>query len=208
MITLRIFIVVLLLIAFVSSSCQNEANKENRTLKPIRPAGLDTIITPIWSDADFSSPLKALMTMQVTSNTRPPYAPGQGRFQYSALKMPMGGGFGGPIYMTYFYKIDLFTTEFSYANSRSFLGLPSGARTLDASNRLRAEAKIKKLIKEEGQPLTAIEIEEFHYNEQGELIFTCISRVEPGREWKTSEYNTIGTKERDYYPVWPISRFR
>lgn len=194
------------LVPLLFLSCQRASEKKDSGSQGGRLAALDTIRTPVWSDADFPPPPRSLFTFEVTSNQRPVYSPGQGEFRYVAKKVVSSAGMGGSVYTTYSYIIDGFTTEFSYEHSRSFLGLPCGARTYDGTGRLRAEAVTLRIVKEEGQPLEAVEIREFHYDALGSLIFTCKSRIEPGKEWKVSEYESLGVKERDYYPVWPISR--
>ena len=73
---------------------------------------------------------------------------------------------------------------------------PDNVKTTDSHGNLVAEAHVVNLVKGEGY-----EIEETHYS-AGKKIFTARSFVSLDG-YKESEKSTQGTKERDYFFVWP-----
>jgi hypothetical protein len=75
-------------------------------------------------------------------------------------------------------------------------GIAEGARALDATGKTLAEARLLKEIPDEG-----LEIEEFHYT-NAKVRFYCKSRFTPGGT-KQSESDKQGTKEREFFFIWP-----
>jgi hypothetical protein len=83
-----------------------------------------------------------------------------------------------------------------------FSGIAQGARAVGPDGRVLAEAKLSKLLHGEG-----IEVEEFHYDDDGKVRFYCKSRIPFGLGEKQSETLVQGQKARDYFFRWPTSSF-
>ena len=80
-------------------------------------------------------------------------------------------------------------------------GVARGARTKSSSAGLLAEARVvNSQLSVMGQP--GVTIEEYHYD-RGSLIFRCKSLFDP-QGMKIEESDTVGTKRRDYYFLWPV----
>ena len=77
-------------------------------------------------------------------------------------------------------------------------GVAQGALTISSSAQLLAEARV--VIENNRDP--GIIIEEYHYD-RGSLIFRCKSRFDLDG-MKIQESDTVGTKRRDYYFLWPV----
>jgi len=82
-----------------------------------------------------------------------------------------------------------------------------GARTRDLQKKIVAEARLRYFsIKDPKSEyyIQGRELEEYHYNENGILIYYCKSIIDPDTGFKIKETEKIGEKERDYYFLWPI----
>lgn len=175
-----------------------------------RDPRLDSFETPIWTDADFVLADGSIIRQEVVAYKRPPFCKGDGDFTYIAGKRPTGmSGFmgGGANMITFYHDFVNYRNEFTYSHNQIgfILGFPGGARSIDPSGRLLAEAKLLRFLKggSGNRGMKGLEIQEFHYNSEGKLIFTCKSEISFNLQVKVSEYDTIGKKQRDYYCLWP-----
>jgi len=91
-----------------------------------------------------------------------------------------------------------FQNFFIYA---SIYDIPVGAKTLNWRNHLVAEARFLGIIEDKSDEYLAFEIEEFHYDINGNLVFKCISLIVGGSKYE--ETMTMGKKIQDYYFYWP-----
>jgi hypothetical protein len=86
-------------------------------------------------------------------------------------------------------------------------GIPLGARTYamgtfpaeHPNTDLLAEARI--VSSKDGR--SPFELEEFHYDRHGKLVFHCISKIN-NLGAKVEEIKSEGRKEREFYFVWPV----
>jgi hypothetical protein len=81
-----------------------------------------------------------------------------------------------------------------------YSGIATESRTTDKEDKVLATARLSRLIKGQG-----IEIEEIHYNTDGQVVFKCTSTIDFGIGFKKTEDVTFGKKQNDYYFVWPVS---
>ncbi len=79
-------------------------------------------------------------------------------------------------------------------------GRAEGARTTNSAGRLLAEAKLSRVLPDGG-----VELEEFHYTPDGQIQFHCKSQYDGALGFKKTEGDASGTKERDYYFIWPVN---
>ena len=83
--------------------------------------------------------------------------------------------------------------------TRSFSNRPDGAITIDPkTRRIVAEAKTLNFIKGSG-----VEIEEYHYDDDGKLIFQCTSVISFGDNFKINENGNTGEENHGllfYFP--------
>lgn len=91
------------------------------------------------------------------------------------------------------YEFDNFTNLFISDESDLYV---IGASTIEGE-KIVAEAK---LLSNDGSD--QLQIEEFHYNSDENLIFYCKSQFD-SLGFKVSETEAKGTKIKDYYFIWP-----
>jgi hypothetical protein len=126
---------------------------------------------------------------------RPPFYKGSMPLVVMTGKRPLGMG----QMATVCHEFNGYRNAFIYSDpALKFSGIADGVRTSNRSGRLLAEAKLVRTIKDEG-----IEIEEFHYRQDGRVQFYCKSRFEFGTGFKMSETEVRGKKESEYYFIWP-----
>jgi hypothetical protein len=190
----KIFNFIIFLVLTISSiSC----NGQERKLRDIK--------TPIWTDNDLKKfEGGALITYDETINVPPMFYNGS-----MPLHFTSGKRFRGPEMMTTVYHdFDDFRNTFIYADvMMGALGIAGGARTTDRSGRLLAEARLSRMITSDTTGLKGLEIEEYHYNRNGKLIFKCKSLIEFPIGFKSKEYDLIGKKQTDYYFIWPVTDY-
>lgn len=156
---------------------------------------------PIWSEKQVkaSTENKGLV-YEVSVMQKPAFYDGEMPLKYESFQsVPMGG------YMSfdqiYAHSYESFTNVFIYEEGFSIVG----AATFDKQGNLVAEARVNYFIKKEkdGGPSQGIELEEFHYGEDGSVIFKCKSKIQEGIGFKVKESKAEGKKEKDYYFIWP-----
>jgi hypothetical protein len=115
----------------------------------------------------------------------------------SAKKLGMNAGLGSPTVVT---MLGDWLTVFDYSDpSFEAAGIATCAQTLSESKRMLAEARLEDVI--EG---TGIIILEVHYGEDGRVRFWCRSQIDFGLGFKTREMDAHGSKEAEYYFMWPV----
>jgi len=160
--------------------------------------------TPIWSEDDLGKQESAILLYETTVQMKPPFYKGSMPISFVAGKKPMAVG---EMTNAYFDFGD-FSNDFVYLDpAMQFSGIAQGAVTTDRSGRLLAEARMVRLLSDKGNQFQGIEIEEFHYNKDGGLVFTCTSTIDFPQGFKQSESNVLGKKQRDYYFIWPVRGF-
>lgn len=70
-----------------------------------------------------------------------------------------------------------------------------------------AEARVKRIQEQDetGSFTLSRQVEEFHYDKNGKLIFHCFSKIDP-LGFKQSEFDVSGRKQHEYYSVLPSDR--
>jgi hypothetical protein len=158
------------------------------------------IATPIWEEDDLES-LEDALAYEVTLHERPPFYEGPMPLTFEDGKN-VGLGFHGTM-ITLYQIFDGWANLFIYADfALKIRGVATGAITVDDSGWLLAEARLTQVIEGEG-----IEIEEIHYTPDGRVQFRCKSQIDFGMGFKNAESEATGTKEKDYYFIWPVQGF-
>jgi hypothetical protein len=130
----------------------------------------------------------------------PPFYKGAIPFSYTENAIFEPGSMGSPeINIPIYQDYQDWRTILIYKDSMSSLeGLPDGALTVDPqTGRVLAEAKRTAIVSGKG-----IEIEERHYGQMGELVFSCKSFVS-FMGWKERESAAVGQKVTEYYAIFP-----
>ena len=146
---------------------------------------------------------RRVLVMENTVFIKPPFYSGPLPLKYHAKSIAV---FGGPYSSTgnipLEHKFPEWQTFFLYIKTESLLHcLPDGAITIDpGTRRIVAEAKILDIIKGSG-----VEIDEYHYGDEGNLIFQCTSVISFGGNFKTKENVKQGKKIKDYYFIFPVT---
>jgi hypothetical protein len=163
----------------------------------------------IWTKQDvektqkFVEDKKPIVTTENTVFIKPPFYSGTLPLKYLAKNIAMfGGSFGSTGNIPLFQEFPEWKTFFLYVDTKSFLfSIPDGAVTIDSkTHHIVAEAKTLGIIKGSG-----VEIEEYHYDEGGNLIFECTSKIDFGGNFKTQEKVKKGKKIKDYYFLFPVT---
>ncbi|MEM4245623.1 MAG: hypothetical protein QW404_03165 [Candidatus Nanoarchaeia archaeon] len=164
-------------------------------------AELQKFKTPIWSKDVLEMQDRAVLTYKHEIRMKPPFYKGSMPLSFIAGKVIIG--YQHEMANVY-CKFEDFVNLFIYVDpAYKFHGIAQGAVTLDSSGKLLAEAKLLKMVIEEGKPVQGFELEEFHYGKDG-LVFRCKSLIEANTGFKQKEYEAVGKKKRDYYFVWPV----
>ena len=158
---------------------------------------LREIQVPIWKLEDVAKEMEPARTRSTMLTEPLPFYQGEKPLNFETRTEVVGMGLDTVLYHDF--------RHLNFRNSYIYPELierlhrnPRGARTTDlSSGRLLAEAR---KLSSSGQQM--VEIEEFHYNDNGILIFTCKSTIN-SRGYKVKERDVIGTKEREYYFMWP-----
>jgi len=107
-----------------------------------------------------------------------------------------------------YYNFGDFQVNFIYQEMPMMLiGMAEGAWVTDRSGKLLAEARMTRLLGGENKQLQGIEIEEFHYRDNGKLIFYCKSEIVLPTAFKEKETGQIGKKAKEYFFIWPMMGF-
>ena len=185
------FIIILTCI-IIPSSCQTQEKE------------LQGIKTPIWEERGIFKDEGAVFTYEVTVMINPPFYKGSIPLIYHAGKKFLGMNES----VNLFYNFGEFRNSFIYTDIRNALfGIADGAITTDEMGRVLAEARLLKATADESKQINGVEIEEFHYNESGELIFKCKSFYSFPGGFKQNESEKLGKKLKEFYFLWPVSNF-
>ena len=141
---------------------------------------------------------------ETTIYNKPLFYSGPVPFNYTAYYSPdlLGGG-GGQFFKCHIVLLQDFgqwKNLFVYDDLMlKHSGVAGGAITIDENKNRVAVAKLSKVIKGEG-----VEIEEYHLNKSGGVMFYCKSHYGFGGG-KENEAYAKGKKEAEYYLFWPVS---
>jgi hypothetical protein len=160
--------------------------------------GSASVSLPIWNESDTEAfkfgrrtPNAEVQEIKVSLGYIPPYIDGQ---TYTDIAAAFGGRNLGVLYT----RFANFSNFFVYADDGA---PPVGARTITVSDkRLSAEARVVSKDPATG----SFELEEFHYDGAGRIIFRCISKMNSAG-MKVEEGKIEGKKWQDFYFVWPVS---
>jgi|GEM_PF-2475766 len=140
-----------------------------------------------------------LITKTVTVHQKPPFYKGPVPLKYTAYQLVLFQNNS----LTLVHDFGGWKNLFVYEDTAmKYSGVAEGAITFDNNENLVAVAKLSRLLKGEG-----VEIEEFHLNPKGDVIFYCKSRFSFGFSWKDSETESKGRKAEEYYVFWPTSSY-
>jgi len=138
-----------------------------------------------------------LIQKTVTVHQKPPLYRGEVPFKYTAYQRMLFQNNS----MTLIHDYGEWRNLFIYEDTALIgSGIADGALTLDSNDNMVAVAKLSRIIKGEG-----VEIEEFHLNPEGGVVFYCKSRYSFALGWKGSETDAKGRKGEEYYLFWPTS---
>jgi hypothetical protein len=150
-------------------------------------------------------------------NEKVPYFNGSGALTYTfyateflsrpLISVPAASEWGSGVLI---YRFPSFLNYFVYSDDGAPFrssGIPHGARTyamgrfpVDQPNtELLAEARL--VSSRNGR--SPFELEEFHYDRHGKLLFHCISKIN-NLGAKVQETKSWGRKENEFYFVWPV----
>lgn len=183
-------------------------------LQPTEKEGLTKADVPIWSTADFQDTMEGLEdpvyseVFMKDPETRPSYYEDPQSLSY--IKYLDRRLYNSGIFVALAYDFGEFQNYFLYGRSLPKLaGIAEGALTLGTSGtsaQLLAEARFLKILTDENGKPTGVEVEEFHYGLDGELIFTSKSQFDLDG-FKVAEREVTGEKEREYYFIWPVTGY-
>lgn len=164
--------------------------------------------TQLWSDIEFERGKEVtkeilkigppLLSKQKTVHIRPPFYKGKLPLTFAVREW----GYPG-MYVTFLMDFGKWRNEFIYLglNKKNYV-LANGARAKErVSGQVVAEAKLLGPFIETPKPVL---IEEYHYGEDGRVIFKCKSYFNKDNGFKESETATWGKKVRDYFLIWPM----
>lgn len=98
-------------------------------------------------------------------------------------------------------------TTFGYEDPQlQAVGIAESARTVDETEKLRAQAKLLDLITSQGGQLEGVLVEETHFGPNGNVQFQCKSRFNFPLGQKVGETDKRGSKTAEYYFKWPVLR--
>ena len=143
---------------------------------------------PLWSQDNLGWHTDKFVTYLHELSRKPPFYKGSMPLEYTSGKSAGG--------ILFFHDFGGFRNQFKLNDSFIIIG----ARTVDGRGRLLAEARARYYVKGNEQ---GIELEEFHYDEAGNVNFKCKSEVDSGTGHKVGEKEKTGRKDRDYYFLWP-----
>jgi hypothetical protein len=145
-------------------------------------------VFPLWSKDNLGwHTEKILLNLNILSSN-PPFYKGSLPLVYNSGSSP-----GGILFL---YDFGDFQNQFKLNESFIIIGV----RTIDEGKNLLAEARVRYYVKGNQQ---GIELEEFHYDSKGKVIFKCKSEVDANSGFKIKESNKVGKKKKDYYFIWP-----
>lgn len=171
--------------------CSDTSVKPTKTSRDTSTAAAHAPMPPVplWAADNLGWHTDKVIEYSHELTRNPRYYSGQTPLEYTEGKSPGG--------ILFFHDFGEFRNQFKLSDSFIVLG----ARTVDRSGRLLAEAKVHYSIKGNTQ---GIELEEFHYDSAGRVIFNCNSDIDSDTGFKLTERNENGRKVRDYYFLWPI----
>ena len=182
--------IVALVAAVIFAGCIEDRTGQESELQHIK--------TPIWDKEDLESyKYHPDDYVKITLHGNLTFYKGPIPLEFQGALAPPYASLGFPgMPKLLFYEFDGFQNHFIYQGVRTFVG----ARTIDDSGQVVAEARLGYLVTEKNELVTVAE--EFHYGPDNKLIFKCTSRIDH-LGIKTEEIEKIGKKMRDYYFIWP-----
>lgn len=187
-----LFLMIILASSIVPiSACGAITTQSTPTIEP------PPVNMPLWTESDTDHSGQQLLIYANTLYQRPPFYDGPIPFDFTSAKKILAFNY----LATVTDEFSEWKTIFIYNDpTLEFSGIATGARTFDKSGQLLAEARFEEIIKG-----TGIVILEIHYNKDGSARFWCESQIDFSTGFKTNETEAHGTKEKDYYFLWPVS---
>ena len=145
---------------------------------------------PLWSADNLGWHTNKTVEYRHIIASHPPFYSGSS----ATLEFTEGASPGGVLF---YYDFGAFRNQFKLNDAFTIMG----ARTVDENGHLLAEARIRYYVNGNTQ---GRELEEFHYDPAGKVIFKCKSQIDPNSGFKIGESSTNGRKIRDYYFMWPL----
>jgi hypothetical protein len=167
-------------------------------------APIEDIHTPIWKNTELDLyevvnkyVPNTIYVYDITVSEKPKFYNGPMPLRYS-IGYPTGGlpGYSQPTEKPLFYNYSESITYFVYSGR-----VIIGAQTQDKEGHIIAEVSNVIFTIENHEQI--VEIEEHHYRKDGQTIFKCTGQIDPYTGHKLRENGRIGTKQSDYYFLWP-----
>lgn len=160
--------------------------------------------TPIWDREDLDKyPFPFYRVQVILNGQRPPFYEGSLPVEYIAYTK-----YVSDCNLRVYCDFDGFRNEFIFWGPRFGAATKAeGIRTTDFDENLLAEARLSRIILDEDNQMRRIEIEEYHYSSDGEVIFKCRSQFDTSTGFKVRETEINGRKDREYYFLWPLNNF-
>lgn len=137
------------------------------------------------------------LTYETTVHIKPTFYTGSMPFSYMSVRRIISSDND---MIEAMHEFAQWKTRFAYNDvALRYSGIADAARTIDTSGRVIAEAKLFEIVKGQG-----FEIEEYHYNNNGDVSFYAKSFIEFTSGMKKNEIVTKGMKQTDYYFIWPV----
>jgi len=181
-------LLVVFLAALAVSSCSQQAADQAKLREIEAKKNL-----PLWSGGDFDY-RGTVLVYNVVINQKPPYYRGKMPLNFKQSQLPIPN-----TAIVLDYEFNDCVVMFA-RNGPIYKGACATNKT---GTKLLAEAKLKYFItKDKSQ---GIEVEEFHYGQDGYLIFYCKSQLKPMTMYmyKRSESERLGKKNKEYFFIWP-----
>lgn len=162
---------------------------------------------PIWQNVNLNdlpktlnvSPDIPILSYQTTLYQLPKFFPSGISNIFESHKMMLGFGDMVTLINIFSDRVVLYRYD---DPSLKYSGIANKALATDTEGNILAEAIVEKI--DPGKGLIIIEV---HYDKQGNLIFWCRSEIEFGLGDKVREFDQHGTKNSDYFFLWPVGSF-
>lgn len=184
----------LILVVFLATFLANSCSKQSADQAELKEIEIREDL-PIWSKSDFDYQ-GTVLVYNVEINEKPPYYRGRMPLIFEQSQLPI------PSYTIVLkYEFNDYVVMFT-RNGPIYKG---ACATDKSGTKLLAEARIKYFVTEDKRQ--GIEAEEFHYDQNGQLIFYCKSQLKQLAMYmfKQSESERLGKKDKDYFFLWPGS---
>lgn len=130
------------------------------------------------------------------------FAPPKGPWSFqTAIDFSLGGGY------VVFNNFETWKDEFVYPDTLNKLqGLPTQATAKNKAGKILASVKVSRFITDAGfNQFVGVEVVETHFGQNGKVSFRCVSQFEHPSGLKRFEKVLSGKKEKEYFPIWPVS---